>query len=289
MKHSGKKAKGLTTFTGFNVVKNLATVPSTFPDAATVAELDGTVDSIMAAPQGGYHVTIGGQEHYVPADMPLRVKEGDTVEAGDTLSEGIVNPSDVVRLKGLGEGRRYFAERMTQALKESNYGANRRNVEVLARSLVNHVQVDDEGAAGQHLPGEVVTYQSWANGYRPRPDAQSIHPRKAVGQYLEAPAMHYSVGTRITPSVAKQLDNFGVELVQAHPQPVGVTPQMVSVVKTPEYTDDWMARLSSSYLKTRLLEDAQAGATSNVHSLHPIPGLAKGTEFGIQKGKEFTY
>jgi DNA-directed RNA polymerase subunit beta' len=288
VKHSGKKGAG-RTYSGFNVVKNLATVPDTFPDSATVAEADGTIESIEPAPQGGFHIRVGGQDHYVAPDIQVTAKVGDTVEAGDALSEGIVNPADVVRLKGIGEGRRYFADRLTQAFRDTNYGVNRRNVEVLARSMVNHVNIDDVDAAGSHLPGDMVTYASWAHSYKPRADAKHTGVRKAVGQYLEAPALHYSIGTRVTKSVADRLNHHGVDQVLTHQQPVGVSPEMVSVVKTPEYSDDWMARLSSSYLKTRLLEDVHTGAVSNTHSVNPIPGLAKGTEFGEQKGKTFTY
>ena len=289
-KHSGRKQKATgDDYAGFNVVKNLATVPSNFPDSAAIAERDGKVDSIVDAPQGGKIVTVDGEEHYVHPDMEVRVKEGDTVEAGDALSGGIVSPGDAVRLKGLGEGRRYFANRMTKAFKDSGYGIHRRNVEVLARSMINHVQVDDPDAAGQHLPGDVVTYSDWAYAYKPRKDAATLHPKKAVGHYLESPVMHYTVGTKVTKTMADQMHKFGVDSVLAHPRPVGVTPEMVSVVNVPEYGEDWMARLGSSYLQKRLLADVRSGATSNVHSLNPLPGIAKGTEFGQQKGKAFTY
>ena len=289
-KHSGKKHKGTgDEYAGFNVVKNLATIPGDFPDKATSAESDGVVESITDAPQGGKFVRIDGQDHYVSADVGLRVKEGDVVEAGDALGGGILNPSDVVRQKGIGEGRRYFTTRMTKAFRDSGYGVNRRNVEVLARSLVNHVQIDDPDAAGQHLQGDVVSYTDWAYGYKPRADAHSSTPRKAIGSYLEMPAMHYTVGTRVSKTMAGQMEKFGIDNLTVHPQPVGVSPSMVSVVNTPEYGDDWMAHLGSSYLQKRLLADVHRGAESNVHSLNPIPGIAKGTEFGEHKGKDWTY
>lgn len=289
VKHQGRKNKGQSSYSGFSVIRNLATVPQTFPDKAAVSEVDGTVDSVDPAPQGGSYVVIGGTSHYVPQTMPVLVKPGDTVEAGDQISDGVVNPSDVVRLKGLGEGRRYFAGRLTQAFRETNLGVNRRNAEVLARSIVNHVQVDDPDAAGSHLPGDVVTYGSWAESYRPRPDAERTDLKRSRGRYMEEPALHYTIGTRVTKSVADTLNRHGVADVLTHAQPVGVTPSMMSVVRTPEFSNDWMARLSSSYLEKRLLQDVQHGAESNVHGVNPVPGIAKGTEFGEVKGKEFTY
>lgn len=287
--NSGRKEKGKTQYSGFDVIKNLSTIPSTFPNAATVSEVGGQVQSVTEAPQGGYNVMIGDQEHYVAQGLDVLVKPGETVEPGDQLSDGILNPSDVVRLKGIGEGRRYFATRLTQAMRETNLGANRRNAEVLARSIINHVQINDPDAAGHHLPGDVVQYQNWSESYRPRPTAQRMPVKKSVGRYLEEPSLHYTIGTPVTKRVSDTLHENGVTDILTHQDPVGVDPTMISVIRTPEYTDDWMARLSSSYLKTRLLEDVHAGATSNPHGLHPAPGMAMGTEFGQPKGKKFTY
>ena len=64
--NSGKKTQGTSSYTGFNVIKNLSTVPSTYPDKATVAEKDGQVDKIEPAPQGGNYVYVDGEKHYVP-------------------------------------------------------------------------------------------------------------------------------------------------------------------------------------------------------------------------------
>lgn len=291
VKHSGKKAKGHTTYSGFNVIKNLATVPEFYPMSATVASTEGTVTKILKAPQGGYNVFINDQPHYVPEEMPVLVKEGDKVEPGDQLSEGIVNPADVVKLKGLGEGRRYFADRFTRAMRESTFNANRRNVEVLARSMINHVKINDDSDvdAGDYLPGDIVTYTSWLKSFKPRTTATKVPVKKAIDQYLEEPALHYSIGTKITPSVINTLEKHGITEVLTNKTPPSVQPTMLSVVDVPEYYDDWMARLNSSNLKRRLLEDVHRGSTSNVHSINPIPGLAKGTEFGQQKAKTFTY
>ena len=79
---------------------------------------------------------------------------------------------------------------------------------------------------------------------------------------------------------AKDLEKYGVTQIFSNPNPVAVTPVMRSVVKSTGDTDDWMARLGTTYLKTRLTEDAQHGAKSNLHSTNPIPGVAKGVEFG---------
>lgn len=279
-KHSGVKNKGAGQYQGFDMIKRLATVPKEYTDRASVSEVDGKVERITDAPQGGKYVVVAGQRHYVPSGYDLLVKEGDEVEAGDQLSDGVINPADAVRLKGIGEGRRYFANRFAQAFRDSGYAVNRRNVEAVAKALVNNVVVDDEDAEGEMLPGDTVTYSRWAWGYRPRPGSTQVSPRQAIGQYLEQPALHYTIGTRVTKKVADELERFKVPTVLSNKSPVGVHPEMQSVVQTTGNTEDWMGRLGTTYLGKRLTEDVQRGAESHVHGVNPYPGMAKGTEFG---------
>ena len=289
-KHSGGQSHGgKAVYSGFDTINSLAQVPKTFPNRAAVADLDGRVNKIEAAPQGGTNITVGDQVHYVGPDLGMQVKEGDHVEQGDQLSDGIINPADAVRYKGIGEGRRYFADRFTQAFRDTKLGVNRRNVEAVARAAIDHVAVNEPEGLGDYLPGDIVKYNALASTYKPRKDARMLNPYKAVGQYLEEPALHYTLGTRITKGVADRLKQFDVESVMAHPTPMGFTPNMVSVTKAPQYEKDWVARLGSSYLETRLLQDVHRGASSNIHGLNPLPGLAKGTEFGKPVGKDFTY
>jgi len=290
-KHSGgqQDSKGNVVYAGFDIVDNLAKIPKTFPHRAAIAELDGTVDKIEPAAQGGSNIYVDGKVHYVAPDLAVQVEKGQKVEAGDQLSSGIINPADAVRYKGIGEGRRYFANRMTQAFRDTKYDVNRRNVEVLARAMIDHVAVSEPEGLGNFLPGDVISYNALADSYKPRKDAQMLEPRKAVGQYLEEPALHYTIGTRVTKQMADRLKKFGVQSVLSHSQPAGFTPNMVSVIKVPQYGDDWMARLGSTYLQSRLLQDIQQGAESRVHGLHPLPGIAKGVEFGRPKGKKFGF
>ena len=279
VKHSGKKIEG-SGYSGFDMIKRMATVPKIYADRAAVSEIDGTVTKILPAPQGGSYVYVNDEKHYVPSGYKVMVKKGDEVEAGDQLSDGVINPSDAVRLKGIGEGRRYFTQRFTQAFRESGYKTNRRNVEAIAKSLINNVVIDDTDAEGDMLPGDNVSYASWAWAYRPRPDSQQSSPKQAIGKYLEQPALHYTIGTRVTPKVARELEKFKVSSVLYNPNPVGVHPQMESVVQTTGNTKDWMGRLGTTYLGKRLVQDVQEGAESNSQGVNPYPAVAKGTTLG---------
>lgn len=282
-KHSGKSST-LGSYTGFEALKNLTMVPKAYDVKASVTPRDGKVTAIVDAPQGGKYVILDDEtddQIYVPGSLEPSVKVGDRLEAGDAVSTGLVSPADVVAYKGIGEGRRYFMNRFTKVYHDSGYGVNRRNVEVLSRALVNNVQVDREDSEGSGLPGDILRYGTWAAGYTPREGAVVEKTDKAaLGHYLEQPVLHYTIGTRITPSVLKTLQKHGVQGLTTHTTPPGVTPHMVSIIESPAYSGDWMARLGTSYLKDRLLEDAQRGSTSQAHSTNPIPAMAKGVELG---------
>ena len=290
-KHSGKRSD-LGSYVGFDALKDMSMVPKSFDVKASVAGRDGVVSDVEDAPQGGKYVVLDGDRDdrvYVPASLDVTVKPGDRLEAGDAVSSGLVSPADVVAHKGIGEGRRYFTDRFTKVFRDSHYGVNRRNVEVLSRALVNNVMVENPDSEGDALPGDIVRYSAWAGGYTPREGAGQVAVDKAVGQYLEAPVLHYTIGTRVTPSMVKTLKRLGYSDILVNRTAPGVSPHMVSVVDAPAYSGDWMARLGTSYLKDRLLEDAQQGASSASHSVNPIPSLAKGVEFGDRMADKGVY
>lgn len=301
VKHSGKKTAGKGKFSGFNTFTSLAKVPKIFPDRATLSTVDGTVTKIEEAPQGGTYIFVddGSEEkrHYVAPGYDIEVKEGQEVEAGDQMSDGVIDPSELVKYKGIGEGRKYWANRFTQAIRDSGMAANRRNAEVLARTVMNTVKLENEDEAGEGLPGDVLTYTAWSHGFKPRHNSTIVAPTVAsIGKYLEQPVLHYTIGTRITPSVIRTLKKFKVEQMMVNDTHPEVTPFMERIEDSNAEKKDWMARLGTTYLKSRLQEDVARGAESRLHSTEPYPGIAKGVEFGDwgqplskNKSEHFTY
>ena len=285
----GKTTDANEVYAGFDVINQIAQVPEAFRHAATLAAVNGKISRVEAAPQGGTNVFVGDQVHYVDPEHALHVKIGDDVEAGDQLSGGIVNPSEVVNYKGIGEGRRYFAERFAQAFRDSGIAVNRRNTEVLARALVGAVQVDEPEGLGDYLPGDVVSYDALAYSYQPRADAKIVKTGDAVGKYLEQPALHHTIGTRLTNKMAAELSDFGVDKVRVHERPVAFTPQMTRLRTAAHYGKDWLAKLHGTYLKSNLLSDVQSVSESNIHGTHPIPAIAYGVELGESKPGKVTY
>ena len=121
------------------------------------------------------------------------VKAGQKVEPGDQLSEGIVDVKDIIRLRGLGSGRKHYVNRLEQAFADSGMQVDRRNLEFLARGALDQVQVDSIEGLGDHLPDDLVSYNKLNAGYNPGKNAKLVASDDAVGQYLESPALHYSM------------------------------------------------------------------------------------------------
>jgi DNA-directed RNA polymerase subunit beta' len=277
-KHSGGVG-GAGSISGFKAINSLVQVPKTYPGAASHAQLDGRVQEIREAPQGGYYVQIGGQDHYVPVDRKLQINRGDEIEAGDVLSDGIPNPAEVVKHKGIGEGRRYFVQAMRQVMQNSGIAPQRRNLELLSRGLVNHVRMTDEHAS--YSPEDVVPYSVLERNWQPRAGSVTGAPKSLTGHYLERPVLHYSIGTKVGKNVASTLDRYGIKQVEAHRQPPPFQPEMIRGMSNISNDQDWMTRMLGSYQQKGLLSSVHRGVTSDTAGSSFVPSLARGETFGV--------
>ena len=279
-KHSGGIAGVGPTAGGFDAINQLTQVPKTFKGGAAVARTDGVVDAIEDAPQGGKFITVGGMKHFVSPAFDPKVKKGDTVEAGDVLSDGLPNPSEIVKYKGIGAGRWHFVNHFRDTLKASRISAHRRNIELLARGLINHARIIEPDGPNDTLPDDVVEFDTITRDYRPREGTRTLPVGRAKGMYLEQPIMQYSIGTRVTPRIAAELNKFGVKEIQAHEDKPSFAPEMVRAMETLGHNEDWMVRLGGFHLKKNLLESVHRGRGAREHGESFIPALATGVEFG---------
>ena len=279
-KHSGGVAGADSgkAISGFKYVNQLIQVPKHFPDGAVHSEVDGIVSKIEDAPQGGKYIYIGGEKHYVgrdnEKDIPITVKVGDRVEAGDVLTEGIPNPAMIVKHKGIGEGRKYFTQMFREALNNAGAPSHRRNIEMLSRGLINYIRLTDE--VGDYAPDDILPYSMIERDYQPREDSRTDNPELLEGQYLERPVLHYSIGTKLRPSVIKELKEFGIKRVCANQNPPPFEPEMVRGMAHVSKDPDWTTRLLGAYNKDSLLEGARRGATSSAESTSYVPAITFG-------------
>lgn len=269
----GKKTE-LQGLAGFKV---LTEVPKSFTRRAAITKQDGHVGAVTPAAQGGWHISVGTAKYYSPPGLKPIVRAGDAVEAGDALTEGVPMPDEIVRYKGIGEGRRYLADSISDLYLRQGQRMDHRHAELLARSAINYVEVQDD-PTGTFISGDIVPYESLKPSFEGR--TKSVDVSKAGGQYLGKSALHYSVGTKITPTVRRELEAADVKDVDIAMRAPRFDPVMKSMIQTPLLSEDWMGRLAHRYLKKSLLEGAHYGQTSSASSTNPVTALAQGTSLG---------
>lgn len=276
MKHVTSASGPKTEFSGLEYLNQVAESPEEFKDRAVVSKHDGKVDNIREAPQGGQYVTVNGEDHYVAPDRFINVQKGQTLEAGDALTDGLMDPEDVMTYKGLGAARSYWADTMAKISKASGADADRRVFETIARAAVDHVDLDDPIEEG-FLPDDRVRYSQYVLRRTPPKNVVELPASKAVGQYLEAPALHHTVGTRVTASMADDLAKKGFPKLQVSPNEPGFRPSLVRLTQVASTDDDWLASLGGSYLGNQLREGITRAQDTNIEkSWHPVPRLAVG-------------
>ncbi|MGE5049459.1 MAG: DNA-directed RNA polymerase subunit beta' [Deltaproteobacteria bacterium] len=128
-------------------------------DPATISEVDGTVRfgdikrgkrEIFVHPEEGE-----AQVYEVPAGKHLRVHEGDRVRAGDRLTEGPVNPHDILRIKGPRAVQEYLLNEVQEVYRLQGVKINDKHIGVIVRQMLQKVKVVDPGDT-EFLEGENV-------------------------------------------------------------------------------------------------------------------------------------
>jgi DNA-directed RNA polymerase subunit beta' len=85
------------------------------------------------------------QLYEVPAGKHLRVHEGDRVRAGDRLSEGPVNPHDILRIKGPRAVQEYLLNEVQEVYRLQGVKINDKHIGVIVRQMLQKVRIMDPG------------------------------------------------------------------------------------------------------------------------------------------------
>jgi DNA-directed RNA polymerase subunit beta' len=128
-------------------------------DPATISEVDGTV-SFRAIKRGKREVVVGsdsGEEkvYEIPVGKHLRVHEGNRVRAGDRLSEGPVNPHDILRIKGPRAVQEYLLNEIQEVYRLQGVRISDKHIGVIVRQMLQKVRIVDPGNT-EFLEGEHV-------------------------------------------------------------------------------------------------------------------------------------
>jgi DNA-directed RNA polymerase subunit beta' len=98
-----------------------------------------------------------GEEHEyeIPAGTHLHVQEGQTIEPGDQLNEGSLNPHDILRIKGETALQNYLVQEVQKVYRSQGVDINDKHIEVIVRSMLRKVKIV-EGGDTMMLPGQLV-------------------------------------------------------------------------------------------------------------------------------------
>ena len=203
---------------------------------------------------------------YASTARTVTVKPGDVVQAGDMLTNGVPNPAQIVQYKGIGQGRQYFTKKMSQLLKKTGAGTHRRNIQQFSRAFLNKVKITkDQGFKG-YYPGDIANYDDIVQNWQPRQNTKQLQLDKAIGGYLQQPIMYYTIGTKITPSVVKNLKQMDITSGLVNSQPPPFQPVFVRSRQFTLNDKNWLPRLAGQRLKQGLFDAARSGLTDQYDS-----------------------
>jgi len=128
---------------------------------AIITEVDGKVE--VKEIKGMRRVTVypadaslGEERVYpIPYGSRLIVSEGQMVAAGDRLTEGAVNPHDILRVSGLKATQRYLVYEVQKVYKSQGVEINDKHIEVMVRQMLHKVKVEEAGDTDL-LPSEYI-------------------------------------------------------------------------------------------------------------------------------------
>ncbi|MFH1662475.1 MAG: DNA-directed RNA polymerase subunit beta' [Chloroflexota bacterium] len=85
------------------------------------------------------------REYSVPAATHIRVQSGDLIKAGQQLTDGSVNPQDILAVLGKGAVQRYIVEEVQKVYCSQGVHINDKHVEVIVRQMLSKVRIDSPG------------------------------------------------------------------------------------------------------------------------------------------------
>jgi len=95
------------------------------------------------------------REYAVPAAARLKIENGDVIQAGQQLTEGSLNPQDILRIMGPESVQLYLVEEVQKVYRSQGVTINDKHIEVIVRQMLRKVRVDNPGDT-QLLPNDIV-------------------------------------------------------------------------------------------------------------------------------------
>ena len=132
-----RKPKGLAIITEFGGI-------------ATIKDSKKKREVIVTNPEDGETKT-----YLIPYGSRIKIMDGAVLEAGDELTEGSVNPHDILKIKGVRAVQDYMLREVQRVYRLQGVDINDKHIEVIVRQMLQKIRVEENGDS-DWLPGSMV-------------------------------------------------------------------------------------------------------------------------------------
>ena len=129
--------------------KGLAIITE-FAGRATISDTKKKREVIVTNEETGE-----SKAYLIPYGSRIKIQDGAMLEAGDELTEGSVNPHDILKIKGLRAVQDYMLREVQRVYRLQGVDINDKHIEVIVRQMLKKVRVEEKGDS-EFLPGTMV-------------------------------------------------------------------------------------------------------------------------------------
>ena len=127
--------------------------------AAFISEIDGTVRIQEVKKNREIVVTdtenADERKYTIPYGYRIIVNDGDVISKGDSLTEGAINPMDILAVKGTEAVQNYIIAQVQSVYRLHGVDINDKHTEVIIHQMMRKVKIENQGAS-EFLPGSLV-------------------------------------------------------------------------------------------------------------------------------------
>ncbi|WP_405733335.1 DNA-directed RNA polymerase subunit beta', partial [Anaerovibrio slackiae] len=125
---------------------------------AIISEVEGTVTvkengnlyTVYVMPESGE-----AREYILPFDSHLAVKDGQHIQTGGKITEGSINPHDILHICGMKATQSYIVYEVQKVYQSQGVGINDKHIEVMVRQMLHKVKIEEAGGT-EFLPGDQI-------------------------------------------------------------------------------------------------------------------------------------
>ncbi|MGN8887663.1 DNA-directed RNA polymerase subunit beta' [Blautia sp. HCP28S3_G10] len=129
--------------------KGLAIITE-IPGVAVINDTKKKREIIVTNPENGDSKT-----YLIPYGSRIKITDGQVLEAGDELTEGSVNPHDILRIKGVRAVQDYMLREVQRVYRLQGVEISDKHIEVLVRQMLKKIRIEENGDT-EFLPGTLV-------------------------------------------------------------------------------------------------------------------------------------